>query len=258
MERSVLGRSGIVVSRLGFGTGTDGWGGSSQQSRLGVKGLSRLLRYAYDRGVASWDSADQYGTHPHLREALKGLKRDSVVVSTKTNARTKGEAERAVSRFLRELGTDYIDIVLIHYVHSSDWPSQYSGAMEALQGFKDKGAVRAVGISCHDLSALRAAAENPWLDVILARINYAGVNMDGSPERVAPILERLRAAGKGVYAMKVLGKGHLVRDLEWAFRYVFGIPAVGAAVVGMASEREVDENIAAVTSLERAAQIHSH
>jgi len=113
MEKAYLGRTGIEISRLCFGTGTSGWGGRSDQSKLGIKGLSKLLRFAYECGITFWDSADQYGTHPHVAEALLGLKRESVAITTKTCARTREEAEKDIKRFLRELRTDYIDIALL-------------------------------------------------------------------------------------------------------------------------------------------------
>ncbi len=161
MDTVDLGLTGLRVSRLCFGTGTNGWGGSSNQSRLGLKGLSGLLRFAHDHGVRFWDTADQYGTHRHVAEALKGLDRDSVVLTTKTTSRTEDGVTGDVERFLREAGTDVVDIVLLHCLTQSDWPERFPGAMDALSRARDRGLIRSVGVSCHDFGAFETAAETP-------------------------------------------------------------------------------------------------
>ncbi len=124
MDTADLGHTGLHVSRLAFGTGTHGWGGHSRQTRLGLAELARLLRLAHDLGVTFWDVADGYGSHRHVREALRGLPREEVVVTTKTAARSAADAERAVERYRREMGTDYLDVVLLHCMTSRDWPPQ--------------------------------------------------------------------------------------------------------------------------------------
>src|SRR5574341_999666 len=115
---------GITLSRLAIGTGTNGIGGSSNQTRkLGIRGVADLFRAAYDQGINFWDSADQYGTHPHLREALKSIPRDKVVILTKTHASTGKEMRADLDRFRRELNSDYLDILLLHCMMDADWPS---------------------------------------------------------------------------------------------------------------------------------------
>lgn len=237
-----LGRTGILAPRLSLGTGTYGWGNSSAQTRLGFRECVRLLLTSYDHGVTWFDCADQYGSHPHVREALKSLDREKVVITTKTVARSGEQAKGDVQRFLKEIGTDYIDIVLIHCVIDANWPTILRPVMEALSEAKERGFVKAVGVSCHSLSALKAASSHPWVDVILARLNYNGMHMDGKPEDVLPVLETAIRNGKGVYAMKVFGQGGLSRSPEEAIRFVFnsGIPA---ATIGMLSEAEVKENV---------------
>ena len=250
MDTVDLGLTGLKVSRLCFGTGTNGWGGSSNQSRLGLKGLSNLLRFAHDHGVRFWDTADQYGTHRHVGEALKGLDRESVVVTTKTTSRTEDGVTKDVERFLREVGTDYVDIVLLHCLTQADWPERFPGAMAALSRAQDRGLIRKVGVSCHDFGAFRTAAETDWVEVVLARINHAGRHMDASPEEVVPVIERMRAAGKGIYGMKVVGAGDLGKDVRGAIRFVMGLSCVDAFVIGMTSEREVRENVGIVEEFE--------
>lgn len=252
MDTITLGATGLRVSRLCIGTGTNGWNGSSQQSRLGIRGLARLLRHACDRGITFWDSADAYGTHPHVGEALAGLDRSTVTVTTKTLARTREEAERDVRRFLREMRTNYLDIVLLHCLTDPNWPARFAGAMEALSRAKEEGLVRAVGVSCHDFGAFSTAAATPWVEVVLARLNYANRHMDAVPERVIPVLGRMHAAGKGIYGMKVMGAGGLGHDPREAIHFVLDQPCVDALVVGMVNEREVDENAGLVEEWEGA------
>ena len=243
MEYTELGNTGLQVSRLCFGTGTHGWAGRSDQTDVGLKELADLLRYAFDRGVTFWDSADQYGSHPHVARALAGLDRDQVVLVTKTCANSAEEADRDVARYLRELGTDRLDIVLLHCVSSADWPESRASVMDALQARKESGVIRALGVSCHDLGALSRASEVPWVDVVLARINYAGTNMDGTPEQVIPLLEQMDSAGVGVYGMKVVGCGKLLQDVRKAIHFALDLHAVDAITMGMVNREEVDANI---------------
>ncbi|MEJ2737919.1 MAG: aldo/keto reductase [Anaerolineae bacterium] len=249
MECVEFGKTGLSVSRLSFGTGTNGWGGRSEQTALGMDGLADLLRLAYEHGVNFWDAADAYGSHPHIARALQGIPRDEVVIITKTMSRNAAQVTRDVDRFLRELGTDVLDAVLLHFMTQADWPQRYAGAMEALSRAKEQGKVRAVGVSCHGLGPLRAAAESAWVEVVLVRINPAGVNMDASPAEVAPIIERLYTAGKAVYGMKVLGCGQLAGKARAAMRYVFELGVVHSIVIGTSRRQDLLENAKLVEEL---------
>ena len=249
IDQVELGRSGVHASRLCFGTGTQGWKGRSDQGDLGVAGLARLLRQAHELGVTFWDTADQYGTHPHVAAALDGLDRDSVTVATKTVSRTAGEVEADVERFLRELRTDYIDILLLHCLSSAAWPEDLRPAMDVLRRCKERSLVRAVGCSCHDFGALRVSADCEWNDVNLVRINHAGENMCAPPERVVPVIERMAAAGKGVYGMKVMGGGKLAESPQKAIRFAGGLAGVHALVVGMLDEDQLRRNVGLVGAL---------
>ena len=243
MDTVELGASGLKVSRLSFGTGTIGGGGRSQQSDLGLEGLSSLLLYAYDRGITFWDGADGYGTHEHLAKALAQVERSTVTLTTKTTSRNPENVAADVERFLRELKTDYIDIVLLHCLTSADWPETATAAMEQLDRCKQRGLIRAVGTSCHDLGALTASASSNWPDVNLVRINYAGAAMCGPPDQVRELIEQMVLGGKGVYGMKVVGGGgDLTRDPARAIQYVAEQTRVHAMVMGMTSRAQVDEN----------------
>jgi aryl-alcohol dehydrogenase-like predicted oxidoreductase len=209
-DKITLGPRKIAVSRLAMGTGTVGSGGSSNQTRkLGYTGLAELLRAAYDQGVTFWDAADQYGSHPYLREALKTVPREKVVILTKTNSSTAAEVKADLDRFRRELGTDYIDILLLHCMTDGDWNRTMRGPMEVISEAREKGIVRSHGTSCHTLSALRTAVAEPWVEVDLARINAAQLHMDSDPRTVLSVLREMKQAGKGVIGMKILGQGGL-------------------------------------------------
>ena len=215
--------------------------------RFRVDRLSYLLRFAHERGVDFWDTADQYGTHPHVALALEEVGRENAVITTKTVSRTGPEVQRDVERFLRELRTDYLDIVLLHCLTEAGWPSKMQGPMAVLSRFKEQGKVRALGVSCHDFGAFQTTARTPWVDVVLARVNYAGHAMDAGPEQVIPVIEEMAAAGKGVYGMKIVGGGsELTQDPARALRFVLGLPAVHAMVIGMMDEQQILENIGLV------------
>src|SRR5712691_5777472 len=198
-----LGKTGIQTSRLAMGTGTNGSGHHSNQTALGVNGLSGLLRNGYDHGLRFFDSADSYGSHPHVAEALKHVPRDKVTVLTKNFARDPKSARADLDRFRRELGTDTIDVCLMHCLTEGDWTERYKGVMDVLSEAKEKGVIRAHGCSCHSIEALRAEAKSPWVEVDLARINPIGSHMDADPDTVVSVLREMRAAGKAVIGMKI-------------------------------------------------------
>ena len=122
-----------------------------------------------------------------------------------------------LERFRRELGTDYLDIVLMHCVTEGDWTTRYRPVMDVFSEAKQKGIIHAHGCSCHSIEALRAAAKSPWVDVDLARINPIGAYMDADPDTVVSVLREMRAAGKGIVGMKILGQGSLRNKQDEAF-----------------------------------------
>src|SRR3984885_7705809 len=238
-----LGSTGIKTSRLAMGTGTVGSGHHSNQSALGVKGLSDLLLHGHDQGLRFFDAADSYGTHPHVAEALKHLQRDKVTVLTKTWARDPAAARADLDRFRRELGTDYLDICLMHCLTEADWTTRYRGVMDVFEDAKQKGAIHAQGCSCHSIEALRAAAASPWVEVDLARINPIGSHMDADPATVIGVLKEMKTAGKAVVGMKILGQGDLRTRQDEAIKYALSLGVLDAFTIGAESIQQQQDLI---------------
>ncbi len=235
-----LGKTGIKVSRLAMGTGTHGVNRRSNQTeKLGVKGLADLLQAAFDKGINFWDSADQYGTHPHLKEALKHVSREKVVILTKTHAESADEMKEDLERFKKEIGTDYIDIILLHLMTSPDWPNEMKGAMEVLAKAREDGIIRAHGVSCHTLKALQAASNSDWVQVDLARINPEGAQMDADVPTVEKVLKKMHSQGKGIIGMKILGGGRLRNQPDKCLKYVLGLDFVDAFTIGQENQDEM-------------------
>jgi len=238
-----LGKTGITTSRLAMGTGTVGSGHHSHQTSLGVKGLSDLLLNGHDNGLRFFDAADAYGSHPHVAEALKHIPRDKVTVLTKTWARDPAEARADLDRFRKELGTDYLDVCLMHCLTEGDWTERYRGVMDVFSEAKEKGIIRAHGCSCHSIEALRAAAKSPWVEVDLVRINPIGSHMDADPDTVVSVLREMKAAGKGIVGMKILGQGDLRGRQDEALKYALSLGLLDAFTIGAESKAEQEDLI---------------
>jgi aryl-alcohol dehydrogenase-like predicted oxidoreductase len=236
-----LGSTGIKTSRLAMGTGTVGSGHHSNQTALGVKGLSDLLLNGYDQGLRFFDAADSYGSHPHVAEALKHVPRDQVTVLSKTWARDPATARADLDRFRRELGVDYLDVCLMHCVTEGDWTERFQGVMDVLSEAKQKGIIRAHGCSCHSIEALRTAAKSPWVEIDLARINPIGSHMDADPQTVVSVLREMKAAGKAVIGMKILGQGDLRSRQSEALRYALSLGVLDAFTIGAESKAEQED-----------------
>jgi predicted aldo/keto reductase-like oxidoreductase len=195
--------------------------------------------------------ADIYGTHPFVAGALKGLPRDQYALVTKMWTGKGGlpeperpDADVVVERFRKELATDYIDVVQIHCQMAPDWTDKQKKQMDILETLKAKKIIRAHGASFHSLAALEAAAASPWVDVVHVRINAYGDKMDAAPEKVAPVVEKIHAAGKGVIGMKLIGEGLFSASDEKrdkSVQYVLGLGTVDAMVVGFLKIPEIDD-----------------
>jgi aryl-alcohol dehydrogenase-like predicted oxidoreductase len=235
----------------------------SNHTRLGKAQFETLLREANDRGVNTFDLADMYGTHPYVVPALKGIQRDKFDVITKIWFRPGGipeperpDADVCVERFLREVKTDYLDLVLLHCVVSPKWPEELRKQMDILAKLKDTGLIRAHGVSCHSLEALARCIDEPWVDSVHTRINPYGMSMDGPPEKVVPVLQKIHASGKGVVGMKIIGEGKLRNDPERrqeSIKYALTLGCVDVLNVGCESVAEVDDLTQRIQQVERVA-----
>jgi 1-deoxyxylulose-5-phosphate synthase len=235
----VLGRTGIRTSRLAMGTGTIGYAGQSNQTRLGTDPLTRMLAEGYHQnGLRFYDTADSYGSHPYVAAALKLVPRDRVTVMTKTDTRDPAGVRSDLDRFRRELGTDHIDIVLIHCVTEDDWTTRYRGVMDVLSEAKQKGVIRAHGVSCHSIGALRAAAASPWVDLDLVRLNPVQAHMDADPGTVQGVIRQMRAQGKAIVGMKILGQGAMRDRPSEALHYALSSGVLDAFTIGAESQAE--------------------
>lgn len=255
-----LGKTGLRTSRLGLGTGMRGSMRSSNQTRLGRQGCEALIRGCFDRGIRLFDLADLYGSHPYVLSALRGIPRDQFTLVSKIWIGRGGipepdrpDADTVVERFLKEIGTDYLDCCQLHCMTAPDWTTRFAPQLEILERLKTQGKIRAHGASIHSLSALRAAAQHPFVDVVHTRINPYGVAMDGPPEEVAPVIAQFHHAGKGVIGMKLAGEGQFRNDpakREESLRYVLGLGTVDTLIVGFESLAEMEDTVAAFARVE--------
>lgn len=256
LPQAELGKTGIMVSRIAQGTGMKGSNRSSNQTRLGFEKLVGMMLHSYERGVTFFDMADLYGSHVYFREALRSIPREKVAVLTKLWWRYDSRkpsslpaeyqarsAQLAIDRFRHEIATDYLDVVLLHCVTTPNWNEELAAYMDVLSQAKEKKQIRAVGVSCHSLDALKTAAESPWVDVVLARINPEGEKMDGTPEEVIPVLKRIKENGKGLIGMKIYGEGKLAHMKEECMAFAKNLGLLDSMTVGAESIEQMDETI---------------
>jgi len=245
-DQVTLGKTGLRTSLLGMGTGSVGVRHSSNQVKLGHEKFVKLVRYAFDKGITYFDAADQYGSHIYLRDAFRGLPRDRLFIQTKTRATTAEMARADIDRLREELGVDYLDTLLMHCMVKASWPTDFRPVMDVLSHAKAKGYVRAIGVSCHGMAPLKAAVNCDWVEVDLARINPIGGDkgrMDGSPADVAACLKAMHDQGKGILGMKILAEGTLKAPEQQlnSLRFVLGLGAVDAMVIGFESPQQIDQ-----------------
>ena len=263
-DRVEIGKSGVKVSRVAMGTGFNGFNRSSNQTKLGQEGFTGLIRHGYDEGLNFFDMADSYGSMPFMKNALKGIPRDKVVLLSKIWFAGGGiftptdSAKPDVERFLRELGVDYLDVCLMHCLTDDGWQSHRRRMMDEMAELKEKMIIRNVGVSCHNLGALQKAAQDPWVDVIFSRINPGAKVMDvRTPDRVNEVAETLKSArrnGKFVVGMKIYGAGQLVaqEQRDESLRFVWGNNLVDAMTIGFEKPAQVNDTIGHLTRVLRA------
>ena len=251
LQNITLGKSGLKTTLLGVGTGVRAGNRTSFLTRQDASKSVATLRHAYDRGIRLFDCADSYGTHSLMAEALKGMDRDKLTLTSKIWTREGGipEPERpdaniVVDRFRKELNTDYIDLIQIHCMVESDWTDFMKKQMDILDNLKAKGIIRAHGVSVHSLDAMKAGVDDPWVDVLHARINPYGIAMDKpDPAEVVEVIHQMHSSGKGVIGMKLVGNGDLRNEsekIDHSLRFVLGLGSVDVMIVGFETEAQID------------------
>ena len=183
-----------------------------------------------------------------VAEAVSQLPRDKVIIMTKCDERDPKKARTDIDRYRRELKTDYIDILLMHCMTEGDWTERYRGVMDVFEEAKQKKIIRTHGCSCHTIEALRAAAKSPWVEVDLVRINPIGSHMDADPDTVISVIRQMKASGKGIIGMKILGQGDLRNRQSEAIKYALSLNLLDAFTIGAESKSEQDNLIQRVAA----------
>ncbi|MBY0502491.1 MAG: aldo/keto reductase [Bryobacteraceae bacterium] len=247
-----LGKSGVKVTRLAFGTGT--FSGRTQRE-LGQDQFTRLVRHAYDRGIRFFETAESYGEmHKMLGVALKGLPRDSYRLMSKVTTREGVNPQEKIDELRKLANTDYFDVLLMHYQHTATWPTDTVRWQDGILEAKHKQAIVGHGASVHGLPALRQFPGNKWLDIAMIRVNHNGTKMDaeeyntrglGNVPEVVTHVKKVRTEGMGVISMKLVGEGAFTtrEDRQAAMRFAFQNAGVDSVTVGYKNTAEVDEAI---------------
>jgi len=253
-----LGHSGLQVSRLAFGTGTNN---GHVQAALGQQEFTRLVHYAYDRGIRFFETAEAYVTPAMLGQALKPFPRDTYQLMTKVTTDQDVDPHTCLDAMRRTSQTEYFDILLLHWQHAADWPAATTRWQDAILEAQSKKTITARGASVHGLPALRQMPGNSWLQIAMIRMNHNGTRMDGlsaydndNPDHVAEVVEhvkQVRSQGMGVISMKLVGNGTFTghEDRQAAMRFAFQNAGVDAVTVGFKNTQEIDE---AITNLNQA------
>lgn len=256
VDQVPLGNTGLRISRIGFGTGSNS---GQVQHALGQQEFNRLIHYAYDQGVTYFDCAQSYRTFDWMADAIKGLPRERVFIQSKIGGKPERILEN-IDHHRSVFKTDYIDSMLIHCMVKDAWTDEWKRIMDAFDEAKDKKWILSKGVSCHSLPALREATASPWTQVHLVRVNPQGKHIDGMDEtwnkpgsQISPVLEELRkmhAKGRGIIGMKIIGNGDFTNpeDRERSIRFAMSLPEIHSIVIGFKSNDEIDEAIQRVNS----------
>ncbi len=246
-----LGKSGVKVTRLAFGTGS--FSGQVQRD-LGQEGFTTLVRYGYDRGIRFFETAESYGEmHRMLGVALKGIPRDTYRIMSKVTTRQGVNPQEKIDELRKLANTEYFDVMLLHWQHTATWPADTSRWQDGILEAESKKAVVSHGASVHGLPALRQMPANKWLDVAMIRVNHKGTRMDaedyntdglGNVSEVVSHVHEVRKAGMGVISMKLIGEGTFNReDRQAAMKFAFRNAGVDCVTVGYKNAAEIDEAI---------------
>lgn len=241
MERNRLGKTDMYVSKLCYGSLTIG----PLQGNLSPEAGGQLLKHAYSEGVNFVDTAELYGTYPHIAASLKGESRDNIIIATKSYAYSASTAEKSLKKAFDEMNLDYIDIFLLHEQESQHTLRGHQEAIEYFIKMKEKGYIRAFGLSTHHIAAVRDSLNIKEIEIIHPIVNIAGLGIqDGNIDEMLTQLEAAHRAGKGIYGMKPIGGGNLLRSFKECLKFVLDIPYLHSIAIGMKNIKEIDSNIA--------------
>jgi aryl-alcohol dehydrogenase-like predicted oxidoreductase len=246
-----LGKSGVKVTRLAFGTGS--FSGKVQRD-LGQDGFTKLVLYAYDRGIRFFETAESYGEmHRMLGVALKSIPRDSYRIMSKVTTHQGVNPQEKFDELRKLANTEYFDIMLLHWQHTATWPTDTSRWQDEILEAQSRKAIVSHGASVHGLPALRQVPGNKWLDLAMIRMNHKGTRMDaedydtnglGNVSEVVTHVKQVRKEGMGVISMKLVGEGTFNReDRQAAMRFAFRNAGVDCVTVGYKNTAEIDEAI---------------
>ena len=257
VDQVPLGQTGLKLSRLGFGTGSNS---GNVQKALGQSAFNDLIHYAFDRGITYFDCAQSYATFDWIAGAIKGLPREKLFLQSKIPGQPT-DVLKAIDRHRQVFNTDYVDSLLVHCMVKDGWTDEWKRILDGFEEAQAKQWIRAKGVSCHSLPALRTAATSDWPQVHLVRVNPQAKHIDGPEETfnksgndISPVLQQLKtmhAKGRGVIGMKLVGDGDFqnAEDRERAARFAMAQPEIDAVVIGFKNRREMDE---AIERLDRA------
>jgi predicted aldo/keto reductase-like oxidoreductase len=257
-DQVTLGKTGIKLSRLGIGTGVNS---GHDQVGAGKEAFIKMIRHAYDRGITYIDCAERYETFPWIADAIKGLPREKLFIQSKVPGQPT-DVMAAIDHHRKILNTDYIDSLLIHCMTKDNWTDDYKPVMDGFAEAKEKKWIRAKGVSCHTIGALRKAVDSDWTEVHLVRVNPQGRYMDDvksawGPDvkaEVMPVIEQIKsmqAKGHGVIGMKIFGNGDFKNrdERERSIRFAMAKPAINAIVIGFTSPEQIDDAISTINRI---------
>ena len=252
VDQMTLGKTGIKLSRLGVGTGSNN---GREQTDLGREGFTKLIHYAYDQGITYIDTAESYRTFEWISGAIKGLPREKLFIQSKMDGKPQ-DALAVIDHHRKVFNTDYIDSLLVHCMTRDKWTDEWKRIMDAFNEAQEKKWIRAKGVSCHSLPALRAATASDWTEVHLVRVNPQGIYTDGemadwsssTQHEISPVMQEIKTMhekGHGVIGMKIFGAGTFTGadDREKSIRFAMACKNIDAIVIGFTSTQQIDEAI---------------
>lgn len=257
MEYLTYGKTGLEISRLCYGAGR------LQDTCKTIEAGAKLMLEAYNEGVTFWDTAEGYGTQPHLGEALSQINRDEIVIQTKTAVKDHDSAATSINKALKELKTDYIDVMLLHAVSSPDdlITREREGAFDAFREAKAAGKIKVIGCSTHVYTGavMDAVIDHPEIDVILTTANKEGKMLEGgSLDGHLEYIERAYNLGKGISIMKVIVAGDIPEaDMPEWIEWGFNLDTAHAINLGMTKDSHIKLDVGMARSSARKRLIQS-